>query len=301
MINVPTVFILGAGASVPYGYPTGPELKNLIVQSLATDSSPSRILLKGVGFEHSHITNFVQSLSNSGKISIDAFLEHRKDLLAIGKSAIAMKLIECENHNLQFSSENKDNWYQHLFNKMNAKPEDVLKNNLSFITFNYDRSLENFFYTALKNSYNLTSERTTELVNSIPIIHLHGFLGPLPWQEVGGRPYSSTLSSEVIGEASQNIWIVHDEEVNKSPAFAQARKKLDQAQCIYFLGFGYDLVNLNRLGYPTTQNHRALFGSVYGLTDFEISRLKKRFGAQLSCGRHDEKNLLYLRAHADLG
>ena len=34
MIETPTLFVLGAGASKPYGYPTGPELRSEIVPTL---------------------------------------------------------------------------------------------------------------------------------------------------------------------------------------------------------------------------------------------------------------------------
>ena len=34
MIETPTVLILGAGASKPYGYPIGSELKSRIISSL---------------------------------------------------------------------------------------------------------------------------------------------------------------------------------------------------------------------------------------------------------------------------
>lgn len=37
MINTPTVFILGAGASVPYGYPTGASLRASIIRNFCND------------------------------------------------------------------------------------------------------------------------------------------------------------------------------------------------------------------------------------------------------------------------
>ena len=39
MIKIPTVFIVGAGASKPYGFPIGRELVTLICNNLINDQS----------------------------------------------------------------------------------------------------------------------------------------------------------------------------------------------------------------------------------------------------------------------
>ena len=46
MFTVPTVLVLGAGASVPYGYPTGDELIDIIIEhTKILGLTPNNVLL----------------------------------------------------------------------------------------------------------------------------------------------------------------------------------------------------------------------------------------------------------------
>lgn len=61
--------------------------------------------------------------------------------------------------------------------------EDFAKNKVAFVTFNYDRCVEHFFFTSLKNSFGRSDEETAAVAKRIGVVHLHGRLGHLPWQE----------------------------------------------------------------------------------------------------------------------
>src|SRR5712692_2519789 len=101
MISTPTVFILGAGASRPYHFPTGPELVDRICQSPSDEFAP-------FGVDEKAFQSFVNELRSSDHPSVDAFLAHRKEFEDVGKKAIAYKLIECEKDDTL--SKTKD-WY----------------------------------------------------------------------------------------------------------------------------------------------------------------------------------------------
>jgi len=47
VITTPTVLVLGAGASAPYGFPTALELKQKICNAFAKDSVATRLLHEG--------------------------------------------------------------------------------------------------------------------------------------------------------------------------------------------------------------------------------------------------------------
>ena len=96
MITKQTVLILGAGASVPYGFPTGRSLLLQITDELAPegDSGLRQILLP---FSDEHTSEFQAELLASNQPSVDAFIENRPSFTDIGKAAIAKKLIDCEN------------------------------------------------------------------------------------------------------------------------------------------------------------------------------------------------------------
>lgn len=92
MITEKTVFILGAGASMPYGYPSGRQLKNQVIETLRKDSGPGFKRLIDFGYRPSQLKIFRDALFLSGKLSVDALLEHQPELVNIGKSAIAFVL-----------------------------------------------------------------------------------------------------------------------------------------------------------------------------------------------------------------
>ena len=196
MITEKTVLILGAGASMGFHYPSGPQLKQLIRNMLGNKSRSEYRTLHQLVPEAEKIQTFVKALSKSGRTSIDAFLENRRDLMQIGKYAIAIALLKKEVETSLFATENEitkeKNWYDYLFGRMNGSFDEFANNKIAFVTFNYDRSLEHYLFESLKNSYGKTDEEVTAVLKKIPIIHVHGQLGNLLWQGANGRAYKST-------------------------------------------------------------------------------------------------------------
>jgi hypothetical protein len=79
MIKKKTVLILGAGASIPYGFPSGDALFEIICKNIKNENSKGTQYLLEAGFTLENILEFGEALFYSGKTSIDEFLEHRKD------------------------------------------------------------------------------------------------------------------------------------------------------------------------------------------------------------------------------
>ena len=227
MIKNKTVLILGAGASIPYRFPSGLQLKDDIYHMLKNPGGMLYEVLGELGYKKRNIESFNNDLANSPDYSVDAFLEHRPDYLDIGKTAIAAALIPQElTHNLfeawimrrQKGDDSKKNWYQYLFHQLDTSFDNFDKNQIAFITFNYDRSLEQYLYTSLRSKYKKKSEKEcAEKINQIPIIHIYGTLGYLPWQkkEEAGIPYDSRtlgiiVTKKHIKQAVENIKIIHE-------------------------------------------------------------------------------------------
>jgi hypothetical protein len=199
------------------------------------------------GFSHENILDFIKNLYESGKTSVDAFLEHRTDFLEIGKLAIAYILSGFEDSETLYSS-GKGKWYKYLFDKMNTNSfEDFGNNKISIITYNYDRSLDYFLFNSLQNLYDKNQNECSKVIAKIPIIQLHGELGFLPWQNVSARDYKKENVVSEIKIAAKNIKIIH-ENINSDPEFSEAQQKLRAASRIYILGFGYNEINVQRLG-----------------------------------------------------
>ena len=249
MITNPTVFILGAGASKPYGFPIGQELFNIIVQKLGKRNWVDILNKIDVGDED--IKEFKNALIFSGKSSIDSFLETRTEFIKLGKLCIALALIPYENEGALFSlNTGESNWYRFLFSKLSLRREDFEDSKVSFLTFNYDRSLEHYLFNSIKNGFGISDDKSKEILNKLNIIHLHGQLGYLLWQDTTGfkRNYGPSVTNLIeLEKASESIKIIY-ESIDNDPEFQKAKKLLSNAKNIHFLGFGYNDINLSRLG-----------------------------------------------------
>jgi hypothetical protein len=288
MITKPTTLILGAGASVPFGFPTGYELLNRVLQ-LGNGVSPVFN-----SFSLPHVESFKLALSRSGKQSVDAFLEYQTDFIKIGKAAIAYILIQCEQEPALFRHDGKS-WYEYLYNQMTTRFDDFDKNKLSILTFNYDRSLEFYLLTALQHSYNKPIEECVEKLKRIPIIHLHGDLGGLPGLENSpmSRYYDIKTTAETLFVARERIKIIH-EGFDNATQFRQAQHILADSEQICFLGFGFHPLNMERLGF--TANHsfgkKIIRGTTFSLEDAECNQIN--FSHQISLrGKVNEHSNIY--------
>jgi hypothetical protein len=133
-------------------------------------------------------------------ISIDNFIDSHKENKSIelcGKIAIVRSIIEAEkNSTIYIDSETlekridfsktEDCWLTPftiiLTENCRAKNLPERLKSISFVIFNYDRCVEHYIYHAIKNYYNLSDSKVSELVKNIEFQHPYGSLGPLPWQ-----------------------------------------------------------------------------------------------------------------------
>ena len=298
MITRQTVLIHGAGASINYGFPSGLQLKAEICKAIKIRNEIYRDLIQFKDNED-HVEDFYNNLLLSSEMSIDAFLEHNPQYFEVGRRAIANVLIRKEKHAELFDKwidkwldpENKDkHWYQLLFSKLNAPFEEFDKNNLKIITFNYDRSLEYFLLKSMKAKYSeKTEEEVLAKLHTIPILHIYGKLGNLPiydsenptvLYDIFGTNRVPTEEQwyNYVSQASQNIITIHQSK-EMGDVLTKAQEYLRRAERIYFLGFGYDETNMQRLFVLNGINllgQEKLGGKCFG-TAMGISPHQKRF------------------------
>ena len=174
----------------------------------------------------------------------------------------------------------------YLYSRMNSLFEDFDKNKISFITFNYDRSLEQFLFKALKSTFNKPEKECAEKLSKIPIVHLYGQLDPLPWQAKEGEDFPYLPAHKIAGrivKARENIKLISEErDVEKSEAFKEAYELIKKAKKIYFLGFSFDETNLKRLNIELMQG-KSVYCTSLGLeksiqhwVQYEYFKEKKR-------------------------
>ena len=313
-----------------YGFPSGTDLVKEICGTTGgiefNDTQPG-LLEKGQiikimhnMFGESHTEEFGKALYYSQSYSIDAFLERRPKFTDIGKFAIALFILRKEiSANLSSFNNREEGCYQYLFDKLDAKWEELYQNRASFITFNYDRSLEQFLFTSFHNRHGKSESECAKVVSNIPIIHVHGSLGKLPWQAADGIAYSGNMESlaerdersaivnGTATRASKQIRVIPERQ-STSDEFQEAFKLLSKAQRIYFLGFGYNSVNLQRLhlldvpsvkeSIDTRSEIIPLRGTGWNLEEAEKNFLYDKWGIWIL--DTSSKSLQFLRRYAQL-
>ena len=286
MIRQRVTLVLGAGASAPYGFPLGTRLMLDVIDKLNSSSPRFDRVFSGVLNDMGFTTRMQQLFSNelrwAKQPSIDAFLQERgEEFLPLGKAAIAAALIPYEDlegllaleHEFSSASTNQ-RWYTYLLNLMGTYREFV-ENNLSIITFNYDRSLEYFLFHTIKHRFNLSDEKAVELLKTIPIVHIYGQLGKFDFLgQTKGRPYSTTLIEDTVRQCVDEIHLIYEprDEGEFVKSNEAAYKVLSQTDVLVFLGFGYHEKNLERLKLAEYFTGHQVAATFYGRMDGEMQR-----------------------------
>lgn len=274
MIEIPTVLILGAGSSIHVGYPLGSDLINNLCKNRSTGK-------KGEypnDWSGEEVDAFITRLSRAGYGSIDTFLETVPEQSEMGKFLLANEIKRHEYLDSLFPP-NSSGWYRYLFNCLldNNHPSGFASSNLSIITFNYDRSIEAFLHQSLMARFSMSSDEANDFLLMIPIVHVHGLLGPYP--EV---PYSPICDTETLHTISQEIKIIHEVKDQKegfcSVEFEQAHNLLGEAERIIFLGFGFHQDNVRRFQFFSPENLDGceVFATTRGMGPVDLVSLHER-------------------------
>jgi len=290
MFEVKTTLVLGAGASFPYGFPLGNELMKIISNELVPNLNPEwDYHLKQRNISKGMIQKFGQALLNSRRFSIDEFLARRNEFTEVGKLCIALALIPRENkQRLLYAPE--DDWYRTLFKMMDTDFNSFGDNNLSIVTFNYDRSLEHYLIHTMMHSYGKDEDECFQHLKKIPIVHVHGKIGGLRWCDKPARDYRGNLKHHVdVFQAADDI-ITISEENRKDKEYKHAYKYISNAKKVYFMGFGYHSSNLKRLGVLNVKTD--MFGSSFGIGESRKKTLTNKYRIVLN--KEFNKNLEFI-------
>ena len=246
MIQKRTVFVLGAGASMPYGFPSGPRLRHEIcTQTLAPGDEGHKILME-MGHSYDEVEQCRIARSRSWASSIDMFIASRDDYADVAKAAIALTIAAYERDEELFFADPKGDWFRYLWRFLhNPNGEPLPKDRVSFVTFNYDRTLEHSLANAIKYAKRV-EDVTSDLLPEI--VHVYGSLGKYPFQDISGpkREFATRSDAKNIKQSRRSINVISDK-TTSSRFPAQAKDLLEKAEQVIFLGFGYDEDNLRVL------------------------------------------------------
>jgi hypothetical protein len=304
MIKAKTVFVLGAGAHCPYGLPDGAELIRKIVQMLPSDANDRNSAFRDCFFELYQnkigsigisLMDFKHRLTFAGQRSIDGFLAanaKEKGFPEIGKLAVARVLLPLE-FSADFSFLRRtepgrvdQDWMSFLFSHMlegcvNKTIEYFLDaNKLSFVTFNYDRTLEHFLHVRLVNSFGISPELALEKAKKFKIVHVYGSLGEFSTEALSHK--AATIRARPPGprdpftpteyrEAANSIRLMYDDRISDQ-LIADAKEEILSAEVVCFLGFGFDPDNITRLELNTGCAGKHVGATKYGVAEGDWNR-----------------------------
>lgn len=275
-----TVLVLGAGASMHYGYPSADTLVKWIKQDRFTISSPgisSDFIKTDKGIAADFVENVdvkYKTLSNLIEFyqpfSVDLFLSQHAhnfpELIDIGKWQIATTIMCCEDS----VPDARENWYRYLFNAVvgTKSPRELAESDMKFtiITFNYDVSLEYYLWSRLTEPYisyerNATLNENYKYVDIIlqklskRILHVYGQVYKYQWQ--GGVVPNKTYGKRFVASSPNSIESLLGNSLyhNEIKIIGEERKinqkiadAIFNAKNIYFLGYGFHEENNVMIG-----------------------------------------------------
>lgn len=272
--------ILGAGASKDFGFPNGRELVWEISHRFDDPTrGPLQNLDRICGKEKTEqAMKFAASLKKADPPSVDVWLEHNPNYIEVGKIAIAMTLLAYE-HSSDLRPNN--NWYQILFDRLDGPYDEFENNKLRIVTFNYDRSLEQYMFERFRHTHTGKSEdECKEKLNQLGILHVYGSLGRLLWQvddlenPVPVVPYGANNKQDEIISAANSIEIMSSESSGILSRLLEFQDFMKDCRGLYFLGFGYHEMNMQRLGINTLGIPKKVMGTAYGLSYQRIKEIE---------------------------
>ena len=280
MIRRPTVFVVGAGASCELGFPSGPALLENIGRALDirfdgfTQKSGAHEIMAAYKRHHhqnnpdTDLNDYLHAgwrLREASKIarSIDNAMDQNGDnpkVTLAGKFAIASEILKAEHNSIIYQGDGftpknpvdkaKNTWLHYfaqiITTEIQPRKLESIFEDLSIITFNYDRSIEHYLPFALISAYGIPLQVAQQLVKGLRIFHPYGQVGPLPWltedSSTGAIDFGEDPQTrlEAIASGLQTFTESRrvDEELNT------LRSVMSAAEQIVFLGFGFHRPNL---------------------------------------------------------
>ena len=272
-------YILGAGSNCKMGFPLGKELyMNTYKEILNDPKSILNQILELFVLEmeiEQYPIEFAKMLKLSNLESVDEFAYHNPQYELFAKIAISYFILKAEGKpDFDIFDFPEENWYRLIWkNIYNSEFLDFPNKNYGFITFNYDRSLENYLYTTIFNTYNtrhkFNSKRSrTNVMKKIPIYHVYGKLGNLPFEKESKYleyglykelilKYQNKIPTlvkklfNIIKQSIDTIKLIYDERT-LAGELKEIHELISNSSKLVFLGFAYNSLNMTILGLDKT-------------------------------------------------
>ncbi|MGP4692557.1 hypothetical protein [Agrobacterium cavarae] len=315
-----TVFIVGAGGSYEIGLPIGETLKAIISNKLDISRDG-----KWGDRGETQVFRAVLNLSRKSKdeweemrrlvkasedvkaamplaISIDNYLNthfDNTDIVTMGKVGIAASILDAErsssisgidggHHILDFSKA-PDSWHntfcKMLTENVRLKDLDRIFDNVSFITFNYDRCIEHYLVMWLMTYMRLTYQDACNICKNLTVFHPYGQVGALPWQSSDGIGVQFGIGADEYNlvQTSKSIK-TFTERVDDESMLSQIRNAISEGQNIIYLGFAYGQMNMDLMKLENLGPSKRIYGTVLNMSESNITEVSRRIDSALTHG-----------------
>lgn len=269
------VIILGAGSSKSYGFPTGDEILNIIINGEIILDPDEHHYKNRDKIDEIHDFNhyykdcikyyidkyeyddkkFRDDLKISGTKTIDTYLSNSKNKEdeSFGKFAISSIISFYENIN-QMKKHSDDNWMDYFFNqKISYQLQDFKENPPQIITFNYDTFFEHKLVKHLQKEHSF-KDADTFVISKEFITHVYENLNNATYKEFSAKIIPTYEGDKIIHRKFEDIDFAKIENDSTRITFIRANSKenkkvnqirtiLSNAKKIYILGYGFDKFN----------------------------------------------------------
>lgn len=284
-----TLFVIGAGASRDFGFPTGAELASSIQNKVDVEFAETAGRAAAGPLSAAFLANTEPEVAKSAARalragigpgeSIDQFLFRRRtrpEVRELGMLAIADIILEAERSSKlnEFDLDDFDRSVGALRSNQNGWPavltdlliggrgpheiDEGLFENVAFLIFNYDRCVEHLMFNHLHFRHDVPAEGAVAIIESIPTVHIFGVLGD---------PFHSSVrfgaSSVELASVAKRLQTYH-EQIADAERQAAVAAVMSEAERVCFLGFGFLPANFERLFPSNTIGNRLLCGTSMG-------------------------------------
>lgn len=273
-----------------------------------------------------------KKLRQVNPLVIDYFLHYNQSLRKIGKLLISYVLLDCErqfkdhqgnqnriknlkeSHDLDEQEKAKkfdvkkiktDDWCKFILEMMLSECQNsedskinLVSNQISFVTFNYDVTLENRIFKAIDQTEFITQEQKDEFYKN-RVFHVYGQIregafenthfGSFPNLENTSQSYEIYKDAlDKAWESAQLIYTIPEEKASNEKILEVAKTKIRSAKKVFILGYGFDQENNKKIGISSFLNaDNAFHKKVYFTNFLDSNRINKRMG--IMCANAEDK------------
>lgn len=236
-------------------------------------------------------------------ISIDNYLHTHADdpdIVVMGKVGIAVSILEAERASAIYGKEQgkyfiefarSTNTWHNTFCKMLTESVqrtslERLFENVTFITFNYDRCIEHYVMMWLMNYMGLPYDEACGLVKTLRIFHPYGQVGKLPWQVDGvGVDFGEDPDEYNIQHTAAQIR-TFTERVDDDVMLTRMRRAISHSERLVYLGFSFGQMNMDLMAIEESGPNKTVYATTLNVSESNKTHIVRRVSnANFSDGR----------------